>query len=1558
MTSLVLKAFRPSSHKVYHLDLHPTQAWLVTSDGGDNVVVWDWEHRQVLYELNAAGVDERRVVDKQLERLAEGEADARGRGDAGAEAIRGGGVKDVKFFDDDVRFWTHWLARSTAEEAPTLSATAAATLHAQVAPYGSSVGALRGRRLLVMCCEYKAIILDLVTMRARDVTKAQLENRTPLCVDFLPRSAGGDGPFAAIGGPDGVIRVLSLATLEVARKHVGGHKGAVHCLLTFMAANGEILLVSGGSDGALIMWSAESSGSAATKELGPKISIAKGHDSGVIDIALARVVGGPPQLVTCGADKTVAVWDSLQCRELRRMKAVPKMTVNAVASWRHPRASAIDILATVKDSHVWAIDQVGNSRPLVDLSFQMPQTPQFLAGKKLKMYCMAVHPLQPHLIAFGTNMGAVLATYAPTCIPPAVALPATPGEREQTVVCQSSKSLFALSFQVATQSLVASSSIGHGSERVAAGLASVEGGVGRNRMDTSEASSPQVQQKRNRLTSTPVDTGFAQLGVSKSGKYVSAHWPDHAQYVIYRTSDWGLVDQGTARNLVWDTCQDRFAVIGAQRPPPGSVALDRASSFRSSLRSSKKKEQIAIDLAHAAAMAADAAAASSAPVEIRRISESEIVVTLCPALKGKPQPVVDLQGGALLGVAYRIGKKFAPAGVPGSTAAAAAASAVSAAQGAGSISALAPGGPPLDSGANFLLFSWDTFQPISPLLPQPEWTSWDPAVEHVALAYPSYIVIAALRPQFRYLGNVAIEAATGGVWHRRQLFLATPTTIECLFVDGGVSEVDLNRKRQLAEQAANEAVAKAVAEKGELAVLTLDTPKVAKVELEHVQLRPPMLQVVRLASFQTAPAVPPISAITKARSSMETESAAASLASVTANGSQSGSGLPLAGLLDGPPEARAPEVVVGGGGVSVATTRLPVEQRRPVGPLMVVGVRDGVLWLVDSHMTSHAIGLSHPGIRCRCLAAYGDPVSAVKWASRLGREHHDDMAQFLVGMGYAREALHLPGLSKRFEFELATQVGELQRALSCLNSLAAASSSALASTGPAADVDAPNDGVSNPLLLLPDSGGSVLALAATQARTMEQVAGVARYAAEYLDLIDTADATAHSDIASSALRRLAAAGAVEGALPPQQLRALAIRLATHGETARLQTLSVALVKGAEGHEAALAAALLGDATLLEKAWQATGMLPQAALHAQSHGRPTLQPLAQEWNLLLRKDQLTPSGTAASATTPNPASSLPASFGSLFPLAGAPPLSGPQKPPANSPLPKLANVGGGVLKPLPKQSFVEVIPPKPFEPSAAETASLQAAAAARGGGVQSLPPSLLHLGGGVQGRNQPLDLALLDGTGPAPQKGPAVIAVPLDFSVLERKADTAAKIRAAEMAQASKTADWSAPYEPPTVAVAATRLVAQQAQVFPFAGENGGFAAFDGTLNGAGARQIPESVSSNSSFGRRTPGRSPSREGMSPSMMTAATGPAARSGSREGSIGDGAAAGGGGVRGRESRAESGSSGSSAAETEKAAQQQGGASTSSPAAAQATTPSGKPAKGLRGGAFKMFRRAAKS
>jgi hypothetical protein len=40
-----------------------------------------------------------------------------------------------------------------------------------------------------------------------------------------------------------------------------------------------------------------------------------------------------------------------------------------------------------------------------------------------------------------------------------------------------------------------------------------------------------------------------------------------------------------------------------------------------------------------------------------------------------------------------------------------------------------------------------------------------------------------------------------------------------------------------------------------------------------------------------------------------------------------------------------------------------------------------------------------------------------------------------------------------------------------------------------------------------------------------------------------------------------------------------------------------MIAAGQGREGALGAALLGDSSLLEKAWQETGMYPEAAMHA-------------------------------------------------------------------------------------------------------------------------------------------------------------------------------------------------------------------------------------------------------------------------------------------------------------------------------------------------------------------------
>ena len=48
---LRLRAFHLTSEKIVKVQLHPTHPWLVTANASDNVIVWNWEHRQVSTRL-------------------------------------------------------------------------------------------------------------------------------------------------------------------------------------------------------------------------------------------------------------------------------------------------------------------------------------------------------------------------------------------------------------------------------------------------------------------------------------------------------------------------------------------------------------------------------------------------------------------------------------------------------------------------------------------------------------------------------------------------------------------------------------------------------------------------------------------------------------------------------------------------------------------------------------------------------------------------------------------------------------------------------------------------------------------------------------------------------------------------------------------------------------------------------------------------------------------------------------------------------------------------------------------------------------------------------------------------------------------------------------------------------------------------------------------------------------------------------------------------------------------------------------------------------------------
>jgi hypothetical protein len=122
------------------------------------------------------------------------------------------------------------------------------------------------------------------------------------------------------------------------------------------------------------------------------------------------------------------------------------------------------------------------------------------------------------------------------------------------------------------------------------------------------------------------------------------------------------------------------------------------------------------------------------------------------------------------------------------------------------------------------------------------------------------------------------------------------------------------------------------------------------------------------------------------------------------------------------------------------------------------------------------------------------------------------------------------------EFDLAMKSNDLKRALHCL--LTMSNSRNIGHDGTGLGL--------NDILNLTDKKEDVV----------EGVQGIVKFAKEFLDLIDAADATAQGEIAREALNRLAAAGSVKGALQGHELRGLALRLANHGELTRLSVGSL------------------------------------------------------------------------------------------------------------------------------------------------------------------------------------------------------------------------------------------------------------------------------------------------------------------------------------------------------------------------------------------------------------------
>ena len=115
------------------------------------------------------------------------------------------------------------------------------------------------------------------------------------------------------------------------------------------------------------------------------------------------------------------------------------------------------------------------------------------AGKKLKVYCMLPHLLQPHILVCGTNVGVVVSCFDSLAAPPAAPLPTLKDSASHTVPFCSARGLQLLRFQLL--SVLAQGPEQGGGESGGAAVGEPDRPVvpaGPIRMDALEAAVPKV----------------------------------------------------------------------------------------------------------------------------------------------------------------------------------------------------------------------------------------------------------------------------------------------------------------------------------------------------------------------------------------------------------------------------------------------------------------------------------------------------------------------------------------------------------------------------------------------------------------------------------------------------------------------------------------------------------------------------------------------------------------------------------------------------------------------------------------------------------------------------------------------------------------------------------------------------------------------------------------------------------------------------------------------------------------------------------------------------------
>lgn len=752
--SLDFKAFKASNNKVHLVDFHPVQPWLAMADKAGTVTVWNWSTEQVVYEAQLEGGDTLGMQDALIQRLAEKDSQFYGPQISGtltvAKSAAAGAIKDIKFLDTDTCFWQLTQQQTMQHKA-----------HTDLTPHLGKIRGLHGHRWLVVACDTKLLMHDLSSNLSREVARTALDNKAPTSVAFLyinnPGLLGSGvasnpnqlvmTPVIAVGTATGQIYIISVSSGQVCAKcQVQGHTKAVTALLPLSnpRPGGGDMLISASLDGNLLVWDPSTMlPRGPEKEITSKLAI-KAHADGVLSMALFQAAietpdAQPLHLCTAGGDNKTSVWDVATWKEVPtgRGKPFAKHPVTSVVYSSRAGTSSLAtpslLLSSDEGPAIWGMySNNGRVEQLISLESLLPN-----GQKKVpKVYQIACHPLQPHLIAVAANAGCAILSfdaYQLPAIQPVPLLLATPADLDSPLDSAISEMgpTFDTGFKGASYLMVHAGQLWNIQYKT--GWRQDAKGTGREL--TTDLKAKKSIAKLN-------FSGLAVLRMSSNGRCCSIVWPEARRYAVYAqggSDDWHKVDEESGTSVAWAGASSTYAVLHQ----PRAVQIDQRVTSK---KKSKVKEQEAA--IQAAQRAAEADAAASVTVKIYCVNETGASISLeCSQVDLAGQRPTGLHGGALLGIA--VGRHIKS----GSR-----------------------------SGHAMQFYSWQQFRPVGPPMVEPKWVQWDPDVTVAALAYSDSLELYRARPTFKAMASLSIQEALSGVWSRHQLFVATHTALHCIFV--------------------------------------------------------------------------------------------------------------------------------------------------------------------------------------------------------------------------------------------------------------------------------------------------------------------------------------------------------------------------------------------------------------------------------------------------------------------------------------------------------------------------------------------------------------------------------------------------------------------------------------------------------------------------------------------------------------------------------------------------------------------------------------------------------